>query len=158
MDTDVSLHRRYSKGRPVVTHTMDTDISLHRRYSKGQPVVTHTMDTYISLHRRYSKGRPVVTHTMDEEELQHFRSLANTWWDETGEFEALHTMNKLRVPFIRDGIVHQMEALPENPSQPLKGLSVVDVGSGGGLLAEVTSLYLYTFIWVLHSKYFFLIN
>ena len=95
---------------------------------------------------------------MDEEELQHFRSLANTWWDETGEFEALHTMNKLRVPFIRDGIVHQMEALPENPSQPLKGLSVVDVGSGGGLLAEVTSLYLYTFIWVLHSKYFFLIN
>lgn len=74
---------------------------------------------------------------MDEEELRHFRSLANTWWDETGVFEALHAMNKLRVPFIRDGLLHERDEPPQDSSQPLKGLSVVDVGSGGGLLAEV---------------------
>lgn len=78
---------------------------------------------------------------MDEEELKHFRSLANTWWDETGEFEALHTMNKLRVPFIRDGILHHRDEPPQDPSQPLKGLSIVDVGSGGGLLAEVITVF-----------------
>lgn len=74
---------------------------------------------------------------MDEDELKHFRALADTWWDETGEFEALHAMNKLRLPFIRDGLIQQMEEPPEDLSQPLKGLTVVDVGSGGGLLSEV---------------------
>lgn len=74
---------------------------------------------------------------MDEEELQHFRSLAQTWWNETGEFEALHAMNKLRVPFIRDGLLNQRDDVSEDSSQPLQGLSMVDVGSGGGILTEV---------------------
>ncbi|WAR06798.1 COQ3-like protein [Mya arenaria] len=86
--------------------------------------------------RHYGTNRPVVTHTMDEEELKLFRSLANSWWNETGDFEALHAMNKLRVPFIRDGLVQTREEPSPSISQPLQGLSIVDVGSGGGLLSE----------------------
>ena len=82
----------------------------------------------------------MVTNTMDEEELRHFRSLAKSWWNETGEFEALHAMNKLRVPFIRDGLSNHRDDMSEDPSQPLQGLSVVDVGSGGGILSEVRHL------------------
>ncbi|KAH3729375.1 hypothetical protein DPMN_055343 [Dreissena polymorpha] len=90
---------------------------------------------FLSNRRTYGQ-RPVVSSTMDADEIKHFRSLANTWWDETGEFEALHAMNKIRIPFIRDGLVQQLEMSPRNPAEPLQGLSVVDVGSGGGLLTE----------------------
>ncbi|XP_060607097.1 ubiquinone biosynthesis O-methyltransferase, mitochondrial-like [Ruditapes philippinarum] len=85
--------------------------------------------------RKYS-GRPMVTNTMDEEELLHFKSLAKSWWNETGEFEALHAMNKLRVPFIRDGLLNHRDDLSDDPSQPLQDLRIVDVGSGGGILSE----------------------
>ncbi|KAL4232575.1 Hexaprenyldihydroxybenzoate methyltransferase [Mactra antiquata] len=82
-----------------------------------------------------SQNRPVVTTTMDEEELKHFQALAKSWWDETGDFEALHAMNKLRVPFIRDGLVDQNDIV-ESDGLPLKDLTIVDVGSGGGILSE----------------------
>lgn len=39
--------------------------------------------------------------TVDPDEVQRFRSLAGKWWDEQGEFAALHAMNDLRVPFVR---------------------------------------------------------
>lgn len=39
--------------------------------------------------------------TVDTEELRRFQKLASKWWDEQGEFAALHAMNDLRVPFIR---------------------------------------------------------
>ncbi len=39
--------------------------------------------------------------TVDPDEVRRFQSLASKWWDEQGEFAALHAMNDLRVPFIR---------------------------------------------------------
>ena len=39
--------------------------------------------------------------TVDPDEVRRFQSLAGKWWDEKGEFAALHAMNDLRVPFIR---------------------------------------------------------
>lgn len=83
-----------------------------------------------------SKDRPTVDHTMDEEELANFTKLASSWWDETGEFEALHAMNKLRIPFIRDALLNQRTESPVTRSLPLEGMKIVDAGSGGGLIAE----------------------
>ena len=74
---------------------------------------------------------------MDEEELANFSRLAASWWDETGEFIALHSMNKLRIPFIRDALMNKREDGSAPRSLPLDGLKIVDTGSGGGLLAEV---------------------
>lgn len=72
--------------------------------------------------------------TVDPDEVKRFQSLANKWWDEQGEFAALHAMNDLRVPFIRDNLlsVH----LARHPGRPLAGLKILDVGCGGGLLTE----------------------
>jgi 2-polyprenyl-6-hydroxyphenyl methylase/3-demethylubiquinone-9 3-methyltransferase len=59
----------------------------------------------------------------DEAELAKFSSLAHRWWDLTGEFASLHEINPLRLEWI-DGI------------RPLAGLRVLDVGCGGGILAD----------------------
>lgn len=45
--------------------------------------------------------RSVSQTTVDPDEVRRFQSLAGKWWDEQGEFAALHAMNDLRVPFIR---------------------------------------------------------
>nr|CAH7713947.1 unnamed protein product [Callosobruchus chinensis] len=52
--------------------------------------------------------------------------------------KALHSMNKLRVPFIRDGLVNsgQIAHNKIKTPVPLEGLSVLDVGCGGGILSE----------------------
>ena len=90
--------------------------------------------------------RPVGQTTIDEEEVNKFSRLAELWWDEAGEFEALHSMNELRVPLIRDALVSQHEQHSSGgsirPSLPLDGFQIVDVGSGGGILSEVGRLLL----------------
>lgn len=40
---------------------------------------------------------------MDSKEIKKFQLLAHKWWDEEGEYAALHSMNDIRVPFIRYG-------------------------------------------------------
>ncbi|XP_062321089.1 ubiquinone biosynthesis O-methyltransferase, mitochondrial isoform X1 [Osmerus eperlanus] len=72
--------------------------------------------------------------TVDPDEVKKFQALASKWWDEQGEFAALHSMNDLRVPFIRDNLmsVHGVR----HPGKPLAGLRILDMGCGGGLLTE----------------------
>ncbi|KAK7478865.1 hypothetical protein BaRGS_00029846 [Batillaria attramentaria] len=87
-----------------------------------------------------SAQRPIAQTTIDEEEVNKFSELAELWWDEAGEFEALHSMNEIRVPFIRDALVSQRIQQGGNAdfkaAAPLAGLQIVDVGSGGGILSE----------------------
>ena len=59
----------------------------------------------------------------DQAELAKFSALAHQWWDLEGEFAALHQINPLRLDWI-DSI------------SPLKGARVLDVGCGGGILAD----------------------
>ncbi|XP_034554365.1 ubiquinone biosynthesis O-methyltransferase, mitochondrial isoform X1 [Notolabrus celidotus] len=72
--------------------------------------------------------------TVDPDEVRRFQSLAGKWWDEQGEFAALHAMNDLRVPFIRDNLLSVHTA--RHPGKPLAGLRILDVGCGGGLITE----------------------
>jgi 2-polyprenyl-6-hydroxyphenyl methylase/3-demethylubiquinone-9 3-methyltransferase len=59
----------------------------------------------------------------DPLELQKFSDLAHRWWDPTSEFRPLHEINPLRLEWI-------------NARAPLAGKTIVDVGCGGGILAE----------------------
>lgn len=77
---------------------------------------------------------PVSQTTVDPSELKRFQSLASKWWDEQGEFAALHSMNDLRVPFIRDNLLNVHRG--RQTGKPLAGLRILDVGCGGGLLTE----------------------
>jgi 2-polyprenyl-6-hydroxyphenyl methylase/3-demethylubiquinone-9 3-methyltransferase len=60
---------------------------------------------------------------VDQAEIAKFDALASRWWDPTGEFGALHEINPLRLDFIR-----QRATLTDS--------STVDIGCGGGILAE----------------------
>lgn len=79
---------------------------------------------------------PVTQTTIDEEEREKFRLLSSFWWNELGEFQALHTMNELRVPMIRDALVEDSGAVLAS-AVPLKDMQILDAGCGGGLLTEV---------------------
>lgn len=59
----------------------------------------------------------------DPQELQKFSDLAHRWWDPTSEFKPLHDINPLRLEWI-------------NARAPLAGKNVLDIGCGGGILAE----------------------
>ena len=59
----------------------------------------------------------------DPAELAKFSALAHRWWDATGEFKPLHAINPLRLDWI-------------DKSATLQGKKVLDVGCGGGILAD----------------------
>lgn len=76
---------------------------------------------------------------VDAREKAKFEADAALWWNEgEGPFAALHAMNPVRVRFIRDGLVGQYgDVLGGNgPGAALRGLKILDVGCGGGILAE----------------------
>src|SRR5688572_14767527 len=73
--------------------------------------------------------------TVDPAEIERFSRIADEWWDPTGKFAPLHRLGPTRIGYIRDRAAAHWgrEALS---GQPLKGLSVLDIGCGGGLLSE----------------------
>ena len=88
-------------------------------------------------------GTAAGTNTIDEEEVANFNRQGDEWWKEEGEFVALHRLNDLRVPLIRDALLSQRTASGDSKAptpEPLAGFSILDVGCGGGLLSEVSTI------------------
>lgn len=79
-------------------------------------------------------ARPNTTEsiTVDPKEHQKFHQLADSWWDKSGPFWPLHTLNALRVEWIQA----QLGIAKAQVESPLKGLMVLDIGCGGGILSE----------------------
>ena len=71
-----------------------------------------------------------TTANVDPAEIAKFEALAHRWWDPAGEFRALHDINPARLRYILErASAHGARAAPH-------GLRIVDVGCGGGILAE----------------------
>src|SRR5262245_22131348 len=73
--------------------------------------------------------------TLDPIERDRFAALAAEWWDPRGKFRPLHQIGPARLTFLRDELVDHFGA-PAGGLRPLKGLRLLDVGCGGGLIAE----------------------
>ena len=73
--------------------------------------------------------------TASADEVARFTALAEEWWDPRGKFRPLHAINPTRITFIRDRVAGRLGRDPLG-DKPLRGLDVLDIGCGGGLLAE----------------------
>jgi 2-polyprenyl-6-hydroxyphenyl methylase/3-demethylubiquinone-9 3-methyltransferase len=71
--------------------------------------------------------------SLDAGEVKAFEALAGAWWDPDGPHGPLHKLNPTRLAYVRDRLAPLSGGAR---SRPLKGLRVVDVGCGGGLVSE----------------------
>ncbi len=72
--------------------------------------------------------------TIDPEEVARFSALAEDWWDPAGPMRPLHRLNPTRLAYIRDRIAGHFGHETNKP-EPLKGLGILDIGCGAGLVA-----------------------
>ncbi|MFI5022259.1 MAG: bifunctional 2-polyprenyl-6-hydroxyphenol methylase/3-demethylubiquinol 3-O-methyltransferase UbiG [Alphaproteobacteria bacterium] len=73
--------------------------------------------------------------SVDAAEIARFSALAEEWWDPLGQFRPLHRLNPLRLGYVRDRAAAHF-GLDPKAGRPLAGLSLLDIGCGGGLLCE----------------------
>ena len=73
--------------------------------------------------------------TVDPAEVERFSALAAEWWDPRGKMAPLHKFNPVRIGYIRDQAAARFDRDP-NKLDSMKGLRVLDIGCGGGLLSE----------------------
>ena len=71
----------------------------------------------------------------DTDEVARFEALAREWWDPAGKFRPLHRLNPARLKFIEDAAGRHFSR-KAGAARPLAGLRVLDIGCGGGLIAE----------------------
>jgi len=73
--------------------------------------------------------------TIDKKEVEKFSKLSKEWWNPNGKFKPLHQFNPARIKFIKRKITSRFNLNPRL-SEPLKKISILDIGCGGGLLCE----------------------
>ncbi|HNS88378.1 MAG TPA: bifunctional 3-demethylubiquinol 3-O-methyltransferase/2-polyprenyl-6-hydroxyphenol methylase, partial [Parvularculaceae bacterium] len=73
--------------------------------------------------------------SIDPGEIEKFSKIADEWWDPFGKFKPLHKFNPARLAYIRDAATAHF-GRDRRDRTPLAGLRLLDVGCGGGLVAE----------------------
>ncbi|MFT7674221.1 MAG: 2-polyprenyl-6-hydroxyphenyl methylase/3-demethylubiquinone-9 3-methyltransferase, partial [Gammaproteobacteria bacterium] len=73
--------------------------------------------------------------TLDNKELSYYEALAKEWWDKDGKFWPLHQLNQVREAYLKQQICQHF-GRDVAANHCLQGLSVIDVGCGGGILSE----------------------
>jgi 2-polyprenyl-6-hydroxyphenyl methylase/3-demethylubiquinone-9 3-methyltransferase len=89
------------------------------------------------FNREGSKVR-ATSATVDPQEVERFAAHAEAWWDPEGSFRPLHRLNPVRLDYIRQHLTaHFGRSI--SSLQPFDGLTLLDIGCGGGLVAEPMS-------------------
>jgi len=78
---------------------------------------------------------PRTAASIEAEEIARFSRHAGDWWNPDGAFRPLHRLNPVRLDYVRDRVCGHFRRDPA-ARQALKGLTILDVGCGGGLLSE----------------------
>jgi len=73
--------------------------------------------------------------TVDAAEVERFAAIAPEWWNESGAFRPLHRLNPARIEYIRDRLAAHFDR-DIRTRAPFAGLSLLDIGCGGGLICE----------------------
>ncbi len=73
--------------------------------------------------------------TVNQKEIAQFTKDSSQWWNEDGPFKPLHRLNPVRLSYIKQQICDTLK-LDRQSLKPFKGLSILDIGCGGGLISE----------------------
>ena len=73
--------------------------------------------------------------TINKDEIEKFSRLSEEWWDAEGKFKPLHMFNPVRIEYILDTCSTYFK-FQKDIKFPLKGLRILDIGCGGGLISE----------------------
>ena len=76
-----------------------------------------------------------IADTVDAAEIAKFEAMAAEWWDPSGKFRPLHMLNPCRLDYITAQVAAEFDRDRKAP-RPFAGLRLLDIGCGGGLLAE----------------------
>lgn len=95
----------------------------------------HVKSSLRSCRQLCTENVRTQTETVDQQELVNFKNMKEDWWNEYGCVKPLHSMNMLRVPFVRDGLYSTgvIKKDQYNSPHPLKNVNILDVGCGGTL-------------------------
>lgn len=85
--------------------------------------------------RTRPEGEQKSAGTVDAGEVAHFARLAGQWWDPRGAWATLHRFNPVRLGYIRDRTAARFDRDAKRLDS-LKGLRILDIGCGGGVLSE----------------------
>ena len=72
--------------------------------------------------------------SINKKEVEKFSKIAEEWWNPNGKFKPLHNFNPIRIKYIKDNIIKDLNLKISN--KPLKNIDILDIGCGGGLLSE----------------------
>ena len=72
--------------------------------------------------------------TINQKEIEKFSKIAEEWWNPNGKFKPLHKFNPIRINYLKENICKHFNLT--NHTHPLKGINILDIGCGGGLLSE----------------------
>ena len=75
-----------------------------------------------------------MSSTVNQAEVDKFSAMSSDWWNPRGVCKPLHSMNRLRVPLVRDGLMETGVAAPAmaDTDKPLQGVRIIDVAAGPG--------------------------
>ena len=74
------------------------------------------------------------SNTINKLEIAKFSKIEAEWWSPNGKFKPLHKFNPIRIKYLKENIIEHFKLKQTN--SPLKGLNILDIGCGGGLLSE----------------------
>jgi 2-polyprenyl-6-hydroxyphenyl methylase/3-demethylubiquinone-9 3-methyltransferase len=111
---------------PPLTLSLSKGAASERRQNQQRKVAATQVLRYTDA---------MQSSSVDAAEVAKFSAMADEWWDPAGKFAPLHKFNPIRLGFIRDTAAAHFER-DARGLRPFEGLSLLDIGCGGGLLSE----------------------
>ena len=139
--------KKWNTKRTYISCSRELSIldTTHPRHRDFQTSAMFSTNTFRRVSRLTQCTRSIQSaSTVNAAEVAHFSRLSSQWWDENGEFALLHRMNPVRAQYLCDKVIEVAReergedvALKMEQKGVLRGMNVLDVGCGGGLLSEV---------------------
>src|SRR5580704_11823137 len=133
--TKPATWRILSKSATEVPPNFITILATAHRGAYASVVAIHRRHMPPAQRRSKPQDLGIARGSVDPGEVEKFSAMADEWWSPTGKFAPLHAFNPVRLAFIRQQAAAHFDR-DNSPLRPFEGLTLLDIGCGGGLLSE----------------------